>query len=444
MKRHAFLKFAILALAAAPASLTGQPVARTDLATPTPAALGAADRRDVVVKLGEALRGRYVFPQVGEQAARTIERALAAGAYDDLADPAAFAARLSADLAAVAHDKHLRIFSTATPPPRPPAGAERPRAEAGIVRADALRGGVGYIEIVGFPPQRMFKPVLDKAMAGLAGSRALIIDIRRNGGGSPDGVAYLVSFLVAPGRPINDIVTRVEKTNDFKRESFRSIPTPVSFAKVPVYVLTSKDTFSGGEEFAYDVQVLKRGMLIGEVTGGGANPTGFVDLGHDIAATVPFGRAENPVTKTNWEGRGVQPDVRVPAGDALAAALKRAGAKPVATVAAASLRQLFAPRTTPLPGSEAALRRLIAGFAIGKPEYGDMVPELADSTRAQVPRLQAQFSALGELRSVTFRGPDAIGGDEYELHFANGNRLMALVLGPGGKVVALSSVVPLP
>lgn len=444
MKRRALLNLAILALVAAPSTLAGQPVASDNQATATPATFDAAARRDVVAKLGEALRARYVFPQVGERAAQTIERALAAGTYDSLADPAAFAARLSADLAAVAHDKHLRIFSTATRPPPPPGGAQMPRAEAGIVRADALRGGVGYVEIIGFPPQRLFKPVLDRAMGGLAGSRALIIDIRRNGGGSPDAVAYLVSFLVTPGRPINDIVTRVEKTNDFKRESFSSMPTPVRFAKVPVYVLTSKDTFSGGEEFAYDVQALKRGTLIGDVTGGGANPTGFVALGHDIAASIPFGRAENPVTKTNWEGRGVQPDVRVPAGDALAAALKRAGAKPAATVAAASLRQLFAPRATPLPGSEATLRRLIAGFAIGKPEYGDMIPPLADSTRAEVPRLQAQFSALGELRSVTFRGPDALGGDEYELHFANGNRLMALVLGPAGKVVALSSAIPLP
>jgi hypothetical protein len=442
MKRHAFLKLATFALAAAPASLNGQPVAPTDQATA--ATFGAAERRDIVVKLGEALRARYVFPQVGEQAAQTVERALASGAYDGLADPAAFAARLSADLAGVAHDKHLRVFSTATPPPPPPTGDEMPRAEAGIVRTDSLRGGIGYIEVVGFPPQGPFKPVLDRAMAGLAGSRALIIDIRRNGGGSPDGVAYLVSFLVAPGRPINDIVARVEKTNDFKRESFRSVPTPVSFAKVPVYVLTSKDTFSGGEEFAYDLQVLKRATLIGEVTGGGANPTGFASLGHDVGATIPFGRAENPVTKTNWEGRGVQPDVRVPAGDALAAALKRAGAKPVATVAAASLRQLFAPRATPLPGSEAALRRLIAGFASGKPEYGDMAPELAESMPARAPRLQAQFSALGALRSMTFRGPDPMGGDEYELHFANGNRLMALVIGPGGKVVALSSAMPLP
>jgi Peptidase family S41/N-terminal domain of Peptidase_S41 in eukaryotic IRBP len=413
-------------------------------AAAAPAALGAEARRDVVAKLGEALRDRYVFPQVGQRAAETIERALAAGTYDSLADPQAFASRLSSDVAAVAHDKHLNVWSTAAPPPPPPAGAARPATEAGIVRADRLDGGIGYIEVVGFPPQRAFKPALDKAMAGLAGSRALILDIRRNGGGSPDGVAYLVSFLLTPGRPINDIVSRVAKTNDFIRESFRSVETPVSFAKVPVYVLTGKDTFSGGEEFAYDIQALKRGTLIGEATGGGANPTGVVNLGHDVAAMIPFGRAENPVTHSNWEGRGVQPDLRVPAGEALAAALKRAGGKPARDIAAASRRQVFAPRSTPRPGSEAALRRLLAGYAGGQPDYAAMAPDLADRIRAQLPRLQAQFSALGELRSMRFHGPDMMGGDEYELHFVNGNRLMALVVGPDGKIVAASNAIPLP
>jgi hypothetical protein len=208
--------------------------------------------------------------------------------------------------------------------------------------------------------------------------------------------------------------------------------------------LTSSATFSGGEEFAYDVQALKRGTLIGEVTGGGANPTGFVDLGHRVGATIPFGRAENPVTKTNWEGRGVQPDVSVPANGALRVALERAGQQPVSEISAASLQQVFAPRSTPLPGSETALRQLIAGYVSGKPDYAAMTPELADMTRRRLSDLQAEFSLLGELRSMKFHGPDMLGGDEYELHFANGARMMALVLDPDGKILAASTLMPLP
>ena len=444
MSRRQFVMFLplLLAVSSVPSAAQVTTVSPAEAKSPT---LDLNVRRDVVAKLSEALRERYVFPDIGEKAASKINAALTAGDYDALADPKAFTARLTADVGTIAHDKHLWLWSTDTPPAAPSGGGrDMPRAEAGVTRADRLAGSVGYIEVIGFPPPNFFKPVLDRAMSSLAGSRALIIDARRNGGGSPEGVAYLVSFLVAPGQPINDIVSRIEKTNDFKRQSYVSVPTPVSFAAVPVYVLTSKATFSGGEEFAYDVQALKRGTLIGEVTGGGANPTGFVDLGHSVAAMIPFGRAENPVTKTNWEGRGVQPDVSVPAGDALKVALEKAGQKPLSDIDAASLQRVFAPRSTPRPGSEKALRQLIAGIVSGKPDYAAMTPEQADRTRQQLTTLQAQLSPLGLLRSMKFHGPDMLGGDEYELRFANGGRMMALVLDSKGKIVAASTAIPLP
>ncbi len=435
-------------LVAATAAITAaQPGPHSQASTMTssgPITLAADDRRAVVASLGTALREQYVFPEIGERAAVKIEAALAGGDYDALSNGGAFAARLSADIAAVAHDKHLRVRTDEAAMLPPGLGGEMPKAEGGIVRADRLADGAGYIEVVGFPPPRAFRPVLDRAMAALAGSRALIIDARRNHGGSPAGVAYLVSYFVRPGRPINDIVSRVEKTANLKRQSFRSEPTPVSFADVPVYVLTSAATFSGGEELAYDLQALKRGTVVGEVTGGGANPTGFVDLGRGLGASIPFGRAENPITRTNWEGRGVTPDVAVSAGDALAAALRAAGRPPIADIAAASTGQVFAPRSAPRHGSEAALRGLIAGFAAGTPDYAAMTPKVAATTRRELKDLRAQFAPLGPLQSLTFRGPDPMGGDEYRLHFASGDKMMALVLDGSGKVAAVSSLISAP
>jgi len=328
-------------IAAAPPAGPGSP-----MSCPAAAPFDAAAPTDVVNQLATALRDRYVFPEVGEQAAARITAARAAGEYDGL-DQAAFAARLHADVAAIAHDKHLNIGWQGGPPPGPPPGAgPMPRAEAGVVRADRLAGGIGYVEVIGFPPPQAFKPALDRAMAGLAGSKALIIDVRRNGGGAPPAVAYLVSYLLAPDTRvhINDIVGRTPGTTDFTRTSSYSEPTPVSFAGVPVYVLTSSRTFSGGEEFAYDVKALKVATLVGELTGGGANPTGGVPLGNGFIASIPFGRAENPVTRSNWEGHGVDPDVAVPAADALRVALERLGAEPAADIAAASREQVFAPR----------------------------------------------------------------------------------------------------
>lgn len=442
MKRRPLMMVLPLAIAGAAVPAMAQPPA----GGPPVAALLSLDgkaRREVVAKLGEALRRRYVFPETGTRTAARLEAALAAGDYDRFTDPAAFAARLTDDAYSVARDKHLKIWAGGPLPP-PSAGAPRmPPAEAGISRADRLAGGVGYIEVLGFPPLRAFKPALDRAMSGLAGSHALIVDIRRNGGGTAEAVSYLVSFLVAPDLAIDDIVSRIENTNDFTRLPFRSVETPVSFASVPIYILTSKDSFSGAEAFAYDVQALKRGTVIGEVTGGGANPTIAFALAHGVSAGIPFARAENAVTKTNWEGRGVQPDVLIPAADALGVALEKAGQKPVNAIEAASLERVFAPRSTPLPGTKVALRRIVGGLAGGNPDYAIMTAEQADMIRRQLPVLQAQFAPLGELRSMKFRGP-LQGGDEYELHFANGDRMMALALDPDGRILAVSNAIPLP
>jgi len=212
---------------------------------------------------------------------------------------------------------------------------------------------------------------------------------------------------------------------------------------VPVYVLVSDWTFSGGEEFAYDVQALERGVLIGEVTGGGANPTGPAELGPGFGASMPWGRAENPYTKTNWEGVGVKPDVAVPDEEALRVALEMLGQEPVLDVAAASQEQVFAPRSTQLAGTEAALRRLIDGVTSGNPDYGIMSPPFAALTRQQLTGLQGMFSPLGELRSVAFREVDMMGGDSYDVVFANGALRMAVMLGADGKVIG-GNIAPAP
>jgi hypothetical protein len=443
MARSLILILVPLLAAAAGPSLQGAQAAPPPPGAIAPAtSFDAAARQDVVARLSAALRDRYVFPDIGERAAARIGAALAAGEYDGLADPGAFAQRLSADVRAIAHDKHLNVISLTGSRPRG-APAALPSAEAGVTRADRLAGGIGYIEVVGFPPPEVFNRTLDRAMSGLKGSRALIVDVRRNGGGVPDSAAYLVSYLVAPDRPISTIVSRVPGTMQFTRHTFSSVPTPVSFAGVPVYVLTSNTTFSGGEDFAYSAQALKRGTIVGEVTGGGANPTGPVDLGHGVVASIPFGRSENPVTKTNWEGRGVQPDVAVPAGDALKVALQKLGREGVGEIETASLERVFAPRSTALPGYEAAIRQLVAGFVSGQPDYSIMEPEFAEQTRGHLSELHAELAPLGELRSVKFQRP-MIGGDEFELTFANGIRRMPIRLDSNGKIAAMLPPIEVP
>src|SRR5262249_52418714 len=85
----------------------------------------------------------------------------------------------------------------------------------------------------------------------------------------------------------------------------------------PLYVLTGEATFSAAEECAYDLQALKRATLVGEVTGGGANPNELVPLSLGFMMSVAIGKVENAVTHGNWEGVGVKPDVAVPDARAL-------------------------------------------------------------------------------------------------------------------------------
>ena len=317
------MRFARSIVYAVMLALTSAPIATAVHAQRVPSPLNETDRRAVVESAAKMLRERYVFPDIGDQAAGAIESVLGAGGYAGLDQLAQFAQRLTEDLRTVAKDKHLRITAPGAPTASPP--QVRPPAEGGITRADILDGNVGYIEVVGFPPPGSFNGAVDRAMSALQKTGALIVDVRRNGGGSPVSVAYLVSYFLARGERvhINTFINRNPGTDTFRSQDFWSETTPFSYTGKRVFVLTSGRTFSGGEEFAYDMQVMNLADVIGETTGGGANPGGMVRLPAGLTMFIPGGRARNPITGTNWEGVGVKPDIAVPSENALQTALEQ-------------------------------------------------------------------------------------------------------------------------
>ncbi|HYC03647.1 MAG TPA: S41 family peptidase [Azospirillaceae bacterium] len=314
------------ALAWSPARAQPAPVAATATAAP----VTAAQKAEVVGRLAEALRERYVFPETGAKVAAELEAKLAAGAFDAMGEPLAFARGVTDLIMPLAGDKHLRVRHASAPRKGTPAVfADPARHNHGFVKVERLPGNIGYIKLDAFiAPRSEARAVADKAMAQLAGADALIVDLRENGGGSPEMVAYLSGYLFAERTHLNDLYFRhpgrtTGSTTEFWAEPRGNVS---SFAGKPVYVLTAGYTFSGAEEFANNLKALQRATLVGETTGGGANPGNLVDLGHGFSAFVPDGRAINPITKTNWEGTGVEPDVKVPAAQALDAALSRARA----------------------------------------------------------------------------------------------------------------------
>lgn len=297
------------------------PAGATALDTARSGELSASARRAVVVALARHLRSDYVFPDVGNRIAYAIATKLASGGYDKAITAPAFAEALTKDLREIGGDAHLgvRFDPEYQQDDTPQDSAQTRRMMArqgfGIAAVQRLPGNIGYLDIRGFGPTPLVADAYAAAMTLLSGTDALIVDLRRNGGGEPQSVAELASYFFAAHdlRHLNDIYTRA----DGRTQEYWSNPkVPVHFSG-PVYVLTSHSTFSGGEEFAYDLQTQKRAILVGEVTGGGANPGDFVPLAQGFVAFIPNGRAINPVTKTNWEHVGVLPDVSAAASDAI-------------------------------------------------------------------------------------------------------------------------------
>jgi hypothetical protein len=285
-----------------------------------------AGKKSAVQGLARMLRQRYVFPDVGERYASALLKKLAAGGYR-ATTAVAFADAINADLQAVQKDKHLRVrfdpsFRPRNPDAEPTADEKARFREAvarqnyGVEKIERLAGNIGYIDLRNFHQVDLSAPSLSAAMALVAATDALIIDLRQNGGGDPATVAFLCSYFFADhdGVHINDIYDRPGNTT----HQYWSVPVPgVRYLGKAVYVLTSARTFSGAEEFSYDLQSLKRATLIGETTGGGAHPGDVISVGAGFVAFVPTGRAINPITHTNWEGVGVKPDVASAAPQAL-------------------------------------------------------------------------------------------------------------------------------
>lgn len=261
-----------------------------------------------------------MFPAVAAKIKASLRAK--AHAYDNLTTAAAFAEALQKDLQAVSHDLHMRVRARERIPDDPanldadPSDAERAeiavdarRRNAGFVEVKRLPGNIGYLRLDNFFSPEEAGPRAAAAMTFLADTDALIIDLRDNHGGDPATVAIMVSYLYNDYDTvhINDIYWRPDNST---RQFWNAPSLPGRrYPKKPVYALSSKRTFSGGEELLYDLKNLKRATLVGETSGGGANPGGPVKVSEHLQLFVPAGRAVNPVSKTNWEGVGVVPDV---------------------------------------------------------------------------------------------------------------------------------------
>jgi C-terminal processing protease CtpA/Prc len=288
-----------------------------------------AAKKAVVDTIAELLEDNYVYPETGEEMGRHIRQRIEAGAYDSFTLPASLASRLQGDLREISHDLHLRVrYDPETAAALLRGGGDdaelhrrrlerERRVNFGFERIERLAGNVGYLDIRFFADTSYARDTAAAAMAVLAGSDAVIFDLRSNGGGSPRMVQFLCSYFFGP-EPVhlNSLYWRPsDRTDEFW--TLKELPGE-RYPDTDLYVLTSRRTFSGAEEFTYNMKNLKRATIVGETTGGGAHPVNQKPVNDLFVITIPVGRAINPISKTNWEGVGVEPDVEVSRADALA------------------------------------------------------------------------------------------------------------------------------
>jgi hypothetical protein len=289
--------------------------------------------RPVVEHVAKLIEETYVHVDTAKSLATGLRADAAAGKFDALTDPRDLATALSDRLKK--SDQH---FNVVYDPSAPPSGGPRPaptpsevnefngmrrQSNWGFRRVEILPGNIGYIDMSDFEdidpddPTDPAKRAADAALRFVSGTDAVIFDMRDNGGGSPRMVGYLVSAFTPEGADIyNTFHTRGESFDEKPKSKLVDPPRTT----VPLYVLTSARTGSAAEAFPYTLQTAGRAKIVGERTGGAANPGGYFPAGDRFAVFISTGEPINPINHKNWEGTGVVPDIATPQADALRAA----------------------------------------------------------------------------------------------------------------------------
>ena len=290
---------------------------------------------EIIQNLVEKLRAYYIFPDITEQICTLLQKNLENGEYSDISEGELFALVLTIDLQEVNHDEHLWVRWHPEPLPdeqetlrlNPEWQAER-LLEArlqnfGIHKVERLSGNIGYIDIRYFHHPAWAGETASEAMNFLANTSALIIDLRKCTGGYPGMIALVCSYLFGE-EPVH--LNSIYWRDDDLTQQVWTLPYVPGrrLSDQLVYVLTSKGTFSAGEEFASILQTRKRAVVVGEPTDGGAHPGASYRIHPHFEAFIPVGRVINPLTGKDLEGVGITPDIPLPQENAFRAAYQLA------------------------------------------------------------------------------------------------------------------------
>ena len=302
--------------------------AQTSGQEPPDRVIDAKMQEEIIDSVTAALNEVYVFPDVAKKMEKHLRKQYKKKAYRDITSLREFAQKLTEDLREISHDRHLWVRfasdellahfegDTLTDEAKKRELADKQRDNFCFKELKILEGNVGYVDFRCFSEATHAGATAIVAMNFLAYTDAIIFDVRQNGGGSPSMIQLITSYFFHEPVHLNSFyIRKSDSTHQFWTHAHVQGPR---MTDVDLYVLTSDYTFSGAEEFTYNLKNMERATIIGDTTGGGAHPIemkGFHSL--NLGMSLPFGRAVNPVTGTNWEGTGIAPHIAVPQEQAL-------------------------------------------------------------------------------------------------------------------------------
>lgn len=290
-------------------------------------------KANVIENLSATLMKNYIFSDTATKMANVLKSRLKNKDYESITTPNEFAQKLTTDLHSVYRDIHLAVTynpqfenilkntSDINSSQVQEKNLQNARQQNfGFKKIEILSGNIGYIYFDRFfGLNESSKETITNAFSFLQHTNALVIDLRNNGGGSPDMVNYICSYFFKEKTHINNLYER--RTNKTKEYWTEPLSSSSNFHSLPLYILVNRRTFSAAEEFAYDLQSLHRATIIGETTGGGAHPVSPEPIGNGFIGNIPYARAINPLTGKNWEAIGVKPDIQINADSSLDAAV---------------------------------------------------------------------------------------------------------------------------
>jgi hypothetical protein len=292
-------------------------------------ALDAATKTTVIDRISQVIREKYLFPEQVGQIVNSITSKLEGGSYDHLVDADDFASTLTADLRAVSDDLHFGIsiqpLTEDEPAPSCSAALSSPtslqKTNFGFKAVKHLAGNVGYLEISKFVDATLGQSTAEASMQFLSNVDALIIDLRSSIGGYPSMAQLLAGYLLEPDTEMHRVYSGAEDTTEVVRAMKLHEGEPR--LDLPLYILTSSATASMAEALAYDLKHLGRATIVGEKTLGAGHCAELVDIEFPeftLEVELPVYKPIHPVTKSNWQGVGVEPDIAVRTSNALAEA----------------------------------------------------------------------------------------------------------------------------